>query len=272
MKNLKDYLMTDILNKEDILLDRERYLAQSKKIKRHYGHEAYLSALETSLENFEEYMTEFIIKDWAREDFEEGAYTLNKLKRRRDIPPELKSKIEVRARYLEVLFRQAKGLRGYDGIYERYRKIPIRKRTRAQLKEMIREIESLGGHELITKGAKGWAGEWYAERKESRLKKERNRVVSDLMNQIDKAKKDKELEDLAQEVGSLQAQPDYVREYENILEELQAKIEEKYSVVGKGRKFLKRVFNKGRRASQIRTASQMLNHLNKEISDLKKEL
>jgi hypothetical protein len=73
-------------------------------------------------------------------------------------------------------------------------------------------------------------------------------------------------------VGSLQAQPDYVREYENILEDLQAKIEEKYSVVGKGLNYLKKLFSRGKRASQIRTASQMLNQLNKEISDLKKEL
>jgi hypothetical protein len=271
--------MTDILNKEDILLDGEKYLAQSKKIKSNYGHEAYLSALETSLENFEEYMTEFIIVDWAEESFEEGASTLNKLKRRRDIPPELKSKIEVRARYLEVLFRQGKGLRGYDGIFERYDKIPIRKRSRAKLKELIREIESLKGHELITKGAKNWAEGWYAEKKESRLKKkesrlkkERNRVVSDLMNRIDKAKNNKELEDLAREIGALQAQPEYVKEYKRLLDSLQTDIEKKYSSIYKGMRSLKKFFQRGRRASQIRTASKMLNELNKEISDLKEEL
>ena len=105
-----------------------------------------------------------------------------------------------------------------------------------------------------------------------KMKKERNRVVSDLMNQIDKAKKDKELEALAQEVGSLQAQPEYVKEYKHLLDRMQSQIEEKYSVIGKGLRYLKRLFSKGRRASQTRTASQMLKQLNKEIVDLKKEL
>ena len=104
------------------------------------------------------------------------------------------------------------------------------------------------------------------------LEEARLKAIKDLKFYISKAKKDKELEDLAQEVGSLQAQPEYVKEYKRDLEDLQEEIEKKYSVVGKGMRYLKKLFSRGRRASQIRTASQMLNQLNKEISDLKKGL
>jgi uncharacterized protein YjbI with pentapeptide repeats len=104
------------------------------------------------------------------------------------------------------------------------------------------------------------------------LEEARLKAIKDLKFYISKAKSDKELEDLAPAVGSLQAQPEYVKEYKRDLEDLQEEIEEKYSVVGKGMRFLKKLFRRGRRASQIRTASQMLNQLNKEISDLKREL
>ena len=111
-------------------------------------------------------------------------------------------------------------------------------------------------------------------RRKEQLDRERKRreKIEYLKTQVTKAKGDKELESLAQEVGKLQAQPEYVKEYKKVLDDLQAKIEEKYSVVGKGMRFIKKLFSRGRRASQIRTASQMLNQLNKEIADLKKEL
>ena len=113
-------------------------------------------------------------------------------------------------------------------------------------------------------------------KEEERIRKEEERIrrktIQDVTKRVSRAKKDKELEALAQEVGSLQAQSDYVKEYGKDLNDLQTKIEEKYSVIGKGIIYLKKLFSKGRRASQIRTASQMLKQLNKEIADLKKEL
>jgi hypothetical protein len=106
----------------------------------------------------------------------------------------------------------------------------------------------------------------------SLLEKARLKAIQDVTKRVSRAKKDKELEALAQEVGSLQAQPEYAKEYKKVLDDLQEEIEKKYSVVGKGLNYLKKIFRRGRRASQIRTASQMLNQLNKEISDLKKNL
>jgi hypothetical protein len=73
-------------------------------------------------------------------------------------------------------------------------------------------------------------------------------------------------------VGSLQAQPDYVKEYGKVLEDLQAEIEEKYSVLGKGLNYLKKLFGRGKRASQIRIASQMNQELQREIRELKRDL
>ena len=112
---------------------------------------------------------------------------------------------------------------------------------------------------------------------EERLRREeeerlRRKTIQDVTKRVSRAKKDKDLEDLAQEVGSLQAQPEYVKEHKKVLNDLQEEIEKKYSLLGKGRSFLKRLFRRGRRASQIRTASKMLNQLNKEIADLKKDL
>ena len=108
-----------------------------------------------------------------------------------------------------------------------------------------------------------------ARREEERL---RRKAIQDVTKRVSRAKKDKELEALAHDVGTLQAQPEYVKEYGKVLNDLQAKIEEKYSVVGKGRKFLKRLFSRGRRASQIRVASRMNRELQREIRELKRDL
>jgi hypothetical protein len=108
-----------------------------------------------------------------------------------------------------------------------------------------------------------------ARREEEKARKE---AIQDITRRVSRAKGDKELEALAQEVGSLQAQPDYVREYKRDLEDLQAEIEKKYSVVGKGIRYLKRLVFKGRRASQIRVASQMNLELQREIKALKRNL
>ena len=113
---------------------------------------------------------------------------------------------------------------------------------------------------------------YYRREEQLDRKRKRREEIEYLKTQVTKAKGDKELEALAQEVGSLQAQPEYVKEHKKTLSAIQEEIEEKYSVVGKGRRFLKKLFSRGKRASQIRTASQMLNQLNKEIADLKKEL
>ena len=111
------------------------------------------------------------------------------------------------------------------------------------------------------------------EEEKERLRKEaRRKTIQDITKRVSRAKKDKELEALAQEVGSLQAQPEYVHEYENVLNGLQAKIEEKYSVVGKGLRYLKKLFSRGKRASQIRVASQMNRELQREIKALKRDL
>jgi hypothetical protein len=73
-------------------------------------------------------------------------------------------------------------------------------------------------------------------------------------------------------VGALQAQPDYVREYKKVLNELQGEIEKKYSVLGKGLNYLKKLFGRGKRASQVRIASQMNREIQREISELKRDL
>jgi len=102
--------------------------------------------------------------------------------------------------------------------------------------------------------------------------RQRAGVIEDVTKRVSRAKKDRELEALAQEVGSIQAQPQYVREYKEALEELQEEIEKKYSVVGKGLSFLRRLFSRGRKASQIRVASQMNRELQREIRALKRDL
>ena len=102
--------------------------------------------------------------------------------------------------------------------------------------------------------------------------KARRETIQDVTKRVSRAKKDKELEALAQEVGSLQAQPDYVKEYKKVLEDLQAEIEEKYSVLGKGLNYLKKLFSRGKRASQIRVASEMNREIQREIKALKRDL
>ena len=112
------------------------------------------------------------------------------------------------------------------------------------------------------------------QKAEERKKEEeaRRKAIQDITRRVSRAKKDKELEALAQEVGALQAQPDYVKEYGRGLDDLQAQIEEKYSLVGKGMRYLKKLFSRGKRASQIRTTSRMNRELQREIRALKRDL
>ena len=111
---------------------------------------------------------------------------------------------------------------------------------------------------------------------EERIRREeeeaRRVAIQDVTKRVSRAKKDKELEALAGEVGALQAQPQYVKEYENVLNDLQEEIERKYSVVGKGIRYLKRLFSRGKRASQVRVASEMNRELQREIKALKRDL
>ena len=110
-------------------------------------------------------------------------------------------------------------------------------------------------------------------REEEEREEEARRVaIQDITRRVSRAKKDKELEALAQEVGALQAQPDYVKEYKKVLNDLQGEIEKKYSVLGKGLKYLKRLFGRGKRASQVRIASQMNREIQREIKALKRDL
>jgi uncharacterized protein YjbI with pentapeptide repeats len=103
------------------------------------------------------------------------------------------------------------------------------------------------------------------------LEQEMQDTIKDLGRAIKSSRKDRELEELAVEVGALEADPLYSKVYGNVLKEMHETIEDKYSLVGKGIKYLKRLFSKGKRASQIRTASKMLNELNQEIEQLKNQ-
>lgn len=111
---------------------------------------------------------------------------------------------------------------------------------------------------------------------EERLRREeeeaRRLAIQDVTRRVSRAKEDKELEALAGEVGALQAQPQYVEEYGEALNDLQAEIERKYSVVGKGIRYIKNLFSRGKRASQIRIASEMNRELQREIKALKRDL
>lgn len=100
---------------------------------------------------------------------------------------------------------------------------------------------------------------------------ERKFKIKEMKRAISKAKNDKDLEVLAVELGGLMGQPEYINEYDSILEKLKETIEKKYSILGKSLRFLKRLFSRGKRASQIRTASKMLNELNQEIKTLSRE-
>jgi hypothetical protein len=102
-------------------------------------------------------------------------------------------------------------------------------------------------------------------------KVERKFKIKEMERAVSKAKNDKDLEVLAVELGDLMGQPEYINEYDSILEKLKETIEKKYTLLGKGVRFLKRLFSRGKRASQIRTASKMLNQLNQEIKDLKNQ-
>ena len=106
--------------------------------------------------------------------------------------------------------------------------------------------------------------ELVAKKAESKIKK--------LEVQVDRAQGDKELETLAKEVGKLQAQPEFKDYHKHQLLDLRDRIEGKYSVVGKGLRYLRRLFKKGHRASQIRVASQMNRELQREIRELKRDL
>ena len=140
--------------------------------------------------------------------------------------------------------------------------------------EAQKELESLRVFEEEKNKVKKKREEREEKRKlnlmlEKRKKKERKRTLIETKRLVDKAKTDKELEALAVEVGSLQAQPEYLEEYGQQLENLQETIESKYSLVGKGIRYLKRMFSRGKRASQLRIASQMSEELQREINSLK---
>ena len=155
-------------------------------------------------------------------------------------------------------------------IYELEKKIYKTKRYQ-DLKEHITYLEKQISP-LMERDPDSFYFHWGSARRKTLEKLLRAAVIRDLEFRVSMASSDRFLEDLAKEVGYLQAQSEYVKEYGKVLNDLQTKIEEKYSLLGKASLYLKKLFKRGRRASQIRTASQMLNQLNKEISDLKKEL
>jgi hypothetical protein len=112
-----------------------------------------------------------------------------------------------------------------------------------------------------------------ARREEEKARADREVIVNKVQERVNRTKafNIEGLESLAQEIGKLRGKPEYVKEHKDLLDKLQKSIEKKYSEKGDP-KDLKKLFSKGRRASQIRTASQMLKQLNKEIADLKREL
>ena len=79
------------------------------------------------------------------------------------------------------------------------------------------------------------------------------------------------LESLAQEIGELRGKPEYAKEHKDLLDKIQKSIERKYSKKGDP-KDLKKLFSKGRRASQLRIASQMNREIQREIRALKRDL
>ena len=104
------------------------------------------------------------------------------------------------------------------------------------------------------------------------LEQEMQETIKDLGKAIKQSRKDRELENLAVEVGALEADPLYSKVYAKVLEEMHEVIEDKYSLVGKGLKYLTKMFNRGKRASQIRVASQMNRELQREIKALKRDV
>lgn len=104
------------------------------------------------------------------------------------------------------------------------------------------------------------------------LEQEMQETIKDLGRAIKQSRKDRELEDLAVEVGALEADPLYSKVYAKVLKEMHEAIEDKYSLVGKGLKYLTKMFSRGKRASQVRVASQMNRELQREIRELKRDL
>jgi len=108
------------------------------------------------------------------------------------------------------------------------------------------------------------------EREEKRVKE----VIKKLSDRVKRTKpvNIRNLEALAKEVGSLQAQPQYLKDYSLFLKKLQETIEAKYAIHGKDHRYLQKQFKMARRASQVRTASQMNRELQREIKALKRDL
>jgi hypothetical protein len=113
---------------------------------------------------------------------------------------------------------------------------------------------------------------------EKNIKREEGRLmarVRDLGRRVYRAKSDKELEALALELGEVRAHIQafgYGEPFNTSLDTLEREISSEYSVVGKGMRFLKKLFSRGKRASQIRVASQMNRELQREIRALKRDL
>lgn len=102
--------------------------------------------------------------------------------------------------------------------------------------------------------------------------KDRKLVVKDLVDRVNRAEKDEELEMLAFRIGQLLGDPKFLKEYARQLGKLQNMIEEKYSFMHQGMRYLRGLFTKGKKDTQVRTASRMLKDLNREISELKRSL
>lgn len=90
------------------------------------------------------------------------------------------------------------------------------------------------------------------------MKREEGRLflrIRDLGRRVKRAKSDEELEALAVQLGEvrdqIQAFPS-LRAFSIRLDYLEGEISSKYSLVGKGIRYLKNLFSRGKRASQIR--------------------
>lgn len=109
---------------------------------------------------------------------------------------------------------------------------------------------------------------------EERVRGRLSKFIKKLTERVERAKpvNIRNLEVLAQEIGSLQAQPEYVEHFGKTLKKLQETIEAKYAIHGKDHRYLQKQFKMARRASQIRVASQMNLELQREIKALKRDL
>jgi uncharacterized protein YjbI with pentapeptide repeats len=99
---------------------------------------------------------------------------------------------------------------------------------------------------------------------------ERSSRVQELYRRVQKAESDDELESLAEEVALLETQPLFIKEHRHTLRDMHLMIEDKYSSLGKGLRYLQKFFNRGKKAGQIRVASQILLELEREIESYKK--